>query len=1030
MSLDIHWMTIQIQQTKGMPMKKIVVWMSMLVVLGILYGCNQTETVDVDKIQISGVALTYNETTNVYVTTDSISLPQTIQKQTITWTSSHPSVISITGVVTRPDESAQDVTVTLTATVKGQEKTFTIQVIKQFSTIDLSAFYGDYMLYRQGSTKTNGLNHVQATDEYYYYRITISETGISEHIQYLNPLKPEVTYTYPLTVFKQNPFVSEYTGFSYYLDETMKYIEISKITAESYEAVILNNRGEVGRFNENTQYRLAFDLNHNPFNSLLPDMFGVSFYESQISYVSYHNALGSLTQMGFYEKSKNFVFFRSQFQFLYRIIDDTLLYQADYMYDQLSGILTKQSVNYTLISNQLPEQSQLSFSNDALLRTELNALFQNPTSTYAVSEMNLNGGIKNTLNIQGLNVLESNFYGDFFYSHIVDDAYMRYGLNEAKNQAVSVVMTSALFPYKETIQNIPGTVAKWNDAYYIKTTYGGLNVVTNAFNNNESTDEIIVKVMERNSMVYMDVYKNHVFIGNVVFNFNSNESFTLEDFNTTFSHYLYTAMKPLELNQRHTFESNQERNYYFKIELEPGTYVIQSSHYYNILNAQNEIYDVGAVTHSVRPGTMIQTDTNLTFYIHMSQAYAFRQMYIEVFEMTTPQKDSSEFVPNTVYTVPATTIFDEFEYTFTPTTNAVYKLVITGTEHPIVRVDSLEHDNYISRNDLEPLVIYLTSLANTEIRLLFHTNSNFSLYEAPTYDGSPITLTAGLDDRSFYSSKVYPKLTFEYTLTQDEFEFELFYFRDETSSNVFDGSFENYHKTNSGYVIYGPDGQIVTGKMTTPGKYTIEMTSEPNFMTYKVNIIEKQSVDQTISMPFTTTHVVQPSYTTIYRFDVVEKSYIHIKVDKSDLFRLIDSDDQRILWNVTGDHILTLNPGAYRIEAVSISSPETYTLSVQNKGLSQGLAFDDPTIYTYPISITHHFQYTNELLRLEFEPQEYLYYKGLAFTVVGQFNPLGSTKVLDHQVWYKVSESTPNITNIYFVASSALGAQTIGFIKR
>ncbi|MBW4258497.1 hypothetical protein KTG15_12505 [Methanobacterium sp. YSL] len=1030
MSLDIQRMTIQIQQTKGMLMKKIVVWISMLVALGILYGCNQTKPIDFDQIQISGVSLTHNETTNIYETTDSISLPKTIQKQTITWTSSHPNVISITGVVTRPDESAQDVTVTLTAIVKGQEKTFTIRVIKHAPTIDLSAFYGDYMLYRQGSSKSNGLSNKQATPEYYYYRITISETGISEHIQYLNPLKPEVTNTYPLTVFKQNPFVSEYTGFSYYLDETMKYIEVSKVTAEGYEAVILNNRGEVGRFTENTQYRLALDLSHNPFNSLLPDLFGVSFYDTQLSYVSYHNALGSLTEMGFYEKSKNFIFVRSEYEFLYRIVDDTLLYQADYMYDKLSGIITKQAIEYTLIHDQLPEQAQLSFTNDTLLRTELNALFNSSNVTYAVSEMNLNGGVKNSLYIHNNQVLESNFYGDFFYSHIIDDNYMRYELNENKNQAVSIVMTSALFPFKETIQNIPGMVAKLDDAYYIKTTYGGLNVVTNAFNNNEASDEIILKISERNNLVYMDVYENHFFVGNLVFDFNSTEAFTLDDFDTTFSNYFYTDVKPLEINQRYTFESNQERDYYFKVELAPGAYVIEASHYYSFLNAQKEIIDIGAIKHPVRSGTMIQTDTNLTFYIHITQAYAFRQMYVEIFEMTTPQKASSEIAPNTVYTVPATNIFDEFEYTFTPTTNTAYKLVITGTEHPIVRIDSLEHDNYISRNDLEPLVIYLTALANTEIKLMFHTNSNFILYEAPKYDGDPILLSAGLDDRAFYSSTVYPKLTFEYTLTAAEFEFELYYFRNETSANDFEGSFEAYYRTDSGYVIYGPDGNLVTGKMTTPGTYTIELTSKPNFMTYKVNIIEKAPVDVTISMPFTTTHTLQPEYSAIYRFNVLEKSYFRIKMNQSELFRLIDDEDNRILWGITGDHVITLNPGVYRIEAIAQNSPIEYTLSVENKGASQGLAFDDTTIYTYPISITYNFMFTNELIRLEFEPQEYLYYSGVAFTVTGQFNPLGSTKVLNHQVWYKITEDTPNITNIYFVASSALGNQTIGFIKR
>lgn len=98
----------------------------------------------VPELGIETEALTLGETTNV---TSNMTLPvKGTQYPTvnITWKSSHPSIISETGVVTRPDYYSFNVTLTATLTQNGQKatKAFTVTVAAKEGT----AYTGDLLL--------------------------------------------------------------------------------------------------------------------------------------------------------------------------------------------------------------------------------------------------------------------------------------------------------------------------------------------------------------------------------------------------------------------------------------------------------------------------------------------------------------------------------------------------------------------------------------------------------------------------------------------------------------------------------------------------------------------------------------------------------------------------------------------------------------------------------------------------------------------------------------------------------------------
>jgi hypothetical protein len=93
------------------------------------------------------------DTLNVFIpegeTFDDVTLPTAgANGTTVTWVSSHPAVISATGVVTRPASDAANVTVTMTATItlgsESQTKAFELIVVKQVDTIDIKDLKDGY----------------------------------------------------------------------------------------------------------------------------------------------------------------------------------------------------------------------------------------------------------------------------------------------------------------------------------------------------------------------------------------------------------------------------------------------------------------------------------------------------------------------------------------------------------------------------------------------------------------------------------------------------------------------------------------------------------------------------------------------------------------------------------------------------------------------------------------------------------------------------------------------------------------------
>lgn len=111
--------------------KRVVTFVILLFSLLVIASCKKvTEKETLDQLQITGAELSLDQSTGKYRTTGNITLPTQVNNFTIGWTSSHPNVLSISGVVIRPSALDENIEVTLTASINNESKTFIVVVLK------------------------------------------------------------------------------------------------------------------------------------------------------------------------------------------------------------------------------------------------------------------------------------------------------------------------------------------------------------------------------------------------------------------------------------------------------------------------------------------------------------------------------------------------------------------------------------------------------------------------------------------------------------------------------------------------------------------------------------------------------------------------------------------------------------------------------------------------------------------------------------------------------------------------------------
>lgn len=121
--------------------KKLYMMMSLLLITFGLFACEETPTLPTDQEIVDAVIVQLEigfETGDTSsAVTKNITLDDAIEDVTITWESSHPQIISTSGIVNRPTE---DTTVTLTATLTYQsystDKVFLVVVKAEEIVID------------------------------------------------------------------------------------------------------------------------------------------------------------------------------------------------------------------------------------------------------------------------------------------------------------------------------------------------------------------------------------------------------------------------------------------------------------------------------------------------------------------------------------------------------------------------------------------------------------------------------------------------------------------------------------------------------------------------------------------------------------------------------------------------------------------------------------------------------------------------------------------------------------------------------
>lgn len=129
------------QMSKRFTFKSVLTLVVILLSALVLVACGDNDKEAVDTA-VTGLTLPFQGSDSATNVTQNLTLPTTSGDVTITWASSHPTVITTAGVVNRPAFGQADVTVTLTATLtKGDatgEKQFTL-VVKAMTQTDQQA---------------------------------------------------------------------------------------------------------------------------------------------------------------------------------------------------------------------------------------------------------------------------------------------------------------------------------------------------------------------------------------------------------------------------------------------------------------------------------------------------------------------------------------------------------------------------------------------------------------------------------------------------------------------------------------------------------------------------------------------------------------------------------------------------------------------------------------------------------------------------------------------------------------------------
>ena len=995
-----------------------------------LFGCNQRNVIEMnlDDLILRGENVTYIETTGQYEVIGDINLMDAYQNTIIVWSTSSNEHLDVnTGKVTRSDDT---VTITLTASVGTLEKTFELVIIKADIVYPHN---GTYQLFQQGQSSLNGFLIQDKESKYFSYRMTIEGLEVIEEIIYRMNTSETITNQYTLIQLEENIYQHPENQMIYTYIPNIDAFEISLIESDYYEGVVLSKDKERYYYSTDVMYQINQSGKALEGDVMMSDYwytYQINFSRNGQYQLYYTLEEEYLLDVNEYMVTPNFIFTYGSFKDIYLITDDGLRYDAENQLLPISQEYQTDAYRYDLISSQLPWYQDTTFIKDELLKAEALSILDMGNQPYQVMAGDIYNANVRVSFISDQSILDITEY-DTTYYEVYDNSqgFIAYQLSLELLESTQVYETNApRIAYDDFIKQLNGSYAKVEDVIYLKTTFGDLSSVFPFFDGFAYSKTIVLGIKTVNDIPVIEVFVDgSYYIGSILYVGNTASDFTLDDIKVLGTSVPIDGIKPVVLNTLYS-QMNYQQDYYYRVVIDPGYYVFSSSAYLTVADGYEAIGEMMlySMDHDM---AYLETSVPLEFYIQLiDSSYSG---VIEFLAESVNQKVTTEYalVENQAMNITRSQLFDESIIIDTMDHNVVYKMVYEGIDKFIALTLNGEEVIYGMSTQNQFLVYNFAFEAGDEIALTLKGSGVVTFYEVLDDEfGSTIDIDDTYISPRFTASNVFDQETFIYTHTTGETSFSLLTYGDNEPTAPQYGDKATYYETTSYIKITDALGEVVTQPIKTPGTYTIEIETWAPVHYFYLKLIQYKDRNQVISLPFETTTLYHPDYETVYEFTLLEKSFIHIVMDVENLLYLVDQSDDRVLWNIYGDYVITLDAGTYTIEKGPYDWPSPYQLKVENKGVSTALSFNQETIYTYPNTITLTFTYPNELFRLEFIYQTHLYYRGSGFIVFGSFNRYAYLTQLSSNTWTQMSfPDFENNTNLYYVSSTTLGNRNIYF---
>lgn len=970
---------------------------------------------DLDDLNIQSNGMIYDESQDVYEVTQNLLLDEMYQTYEIIWHSQNDTYLSDEGVVTRPT-NGHDITVELIAHVLEQTKTFTIKIL----TIEEVKEPEIYQYYMDVSSDHNGFSPDTITRSYISYTLSISDLSVEGSYVLNDGLDQTVKVSFDLVETEEShTYKHASKDVWYYINDG--YIEIYTINDDVYELVILTT-DSLQFVEENRVYqkdRSEILINDENYLSTYFDMlyvsilYPISVFSYSVDGILYHGQFNTIQTEHF------IILINNEYQLLFYKHEEKLELTMQQLFDVYSQLYID---NYqsVILSESQDILDAIGETYDKDLQSDFKS-FIGDFSHYSSYMVDHTNGQVQSIFYQDDGYVEYDGSGFKYYQTSDSHPYathIGYQLNEDLTKVEKIYdHVSTYVPDLNAILNDDDFSYVFVDNTYYLTISRSLFAQRYGIVNQYEGNNVYIKVDKNNDLLSFDIYIDDAwYLKSIVYHLSESLRVDLDEVKTTVSSSFNDDLLPIKLDETYTFNelNNSTRDQIFRINLDAGTYMIDASIGFLIVDKDGQILDIEKHNHPVYHTFYVTLDEPLDAFLY-ANVDIHGDHYLSVEAIDEPINEELVFTLDEDIEIDIMSDFDEVYIEHEVDIAKLYKVVITSDVGISMSLfDGLTTHQFWSTREV--YVIYVSLDAGESFLFTAYDDLTIHIYEVEV---EPITNEQKVLDEN-QSMIFMHQITDDVPLFTFEVEDGMGYLQAYSAIDNWVGPFSEEHLKFSEQSyrmhVYDSSGNAVDALNLSPGIYTVDYEMYGVFDIFYFDLKIVKDFEAEITMPYALDIYTDQSHEITLSFDLEEKSFISFDTSHNDLLTLYDDNGQPI-YQITDHHVITLEVGSYQIK-----KKESYydfvhlNIEIKNLGISTKEAFNALNKSILPLDTSISFTFDHEIIRLSFDPVEFIYYDASNVKVYYLINEL-----------YTGNEIAPHVYNSYIISGVIQDTSTLLF---